>query len=509
MRMRTTRIMTAMVLGVLLTVLLGFHPALASEPEVSPTPEIVWITLGEEPGKVNVHWISSDLQPPRSVVTYDYEFLDPKPTENNWLTPGPKLSAVGERIELGQIGERRYWVHHVPMQLNIRARTVFTVPTSSKTWRVMSFRDHDFGKPEDGSSGYSTFLRDERVAVASDLSRDSKPLEQAVQTLTSKGPDLVVLSGNVTGHRGQTDEKALHAWLNLLQILSDHLPVLDRILPAIAVMPGYFDIDLKQERSAERTGLMHKLFPSIQRLPYAIEVSSDLRLLLLDAGYTKAVAEQTAWLEEQLLYTDFHGFTVPIYAESAYPAAKKFHSLGSREIRRHWTPIFDMANVPVIIEAYDRTYKQTQPIIDETPTIGGTVYLGGGGFARNRQDKPAQPGFGGWMSSMRHYLAKSQATGHFVMLNASNVVMIDDLSTWNHLTEVPDRLQVEVITNDGQVIDDITFVENQPNVITTTFYAKPHQRGEILILLGIALIVTLFWLGYRNKQRRQLADSTA
>lgn len=486
----------------LLTVLLGFQAVLANEPEVSPTPEMVWITLGEEPGIVNVHWISSDLQPPRSVVTYQYDQRTIEQLETGWDIPidGPKHSAVGERSELGQIGERRYWVHHVPIQLNIRAQTVFTVPTSSKTRRVVSFRDHDHGAPEDSSRGYSIVQRTERVAVASDLSRDHRDLEKAVQTMVEQDPTLIVLAGNVTCHRGQTDEDALRRWLNLLKILSDNVQDKGRVLPAIAMMPGYFDTDLKQPRSAERTGWMSKLFPSIQRLPYAIELPWNLRLLLLDAGYTKTVAEQSSWLEEQLLDKDFDGITVPIYSESAYPAAKKFYSLGSMEVRRRWSPIFDMAHVPVVIEADDRSYKRSQPLVDELPTTGGTTYLGGGGFARQRQDEPAEPGFGGWMSNMRPYLAKTDSIGHFVMLDTSPYLALVGAAGSLDLSDAPARMRVRVITNDGQVIDDMLFVEGQPTTLTATFYAKPHQRGEIWILLALAAITALFWLGYRKSK---------
>ena len=441
-------------------------------------PQIVWITLGETAGDVTINWISSDIQPVRSVVEYQ------------WIkgvvsgAQQPSNIASGKRVELGTAHGRRYWVHHVPLSLGGIGIIELTIPTTAQPWRYHQRRgaeDRAFVLPPDGLTVNGTYktvgLLPVRVALAGDLGRDGDKVAAALQQVGKQRPQLVILAGNLTDDRGATGEPQLQRWLELLDALTHSLADDNNQLPAIAALPGYFDIDIKAPRSAERATWLRLFFPQIEQLPRAITLGPALRLLLLDAGYTQTIASQNAWLEQQLNDAAYDGFTVPVYSESAYPAAKKADSLGSLVIRRQWGPQFDGSATPLVVEHWDQAYKRTQPLFHEHPAPGGTLYVGGGGLGSNRLEDVARPGWGGLLGNRRGYLAVSERVGHFVLLSVT-----------------PDQLNITATADDGRQVDAFAIDKNKPATIVSTYVSKPHERGEVWILTAIAVGVVLVWL---------------
>lgn len=466
----------------------------AANVDAPSEPEIVWVTIGSKASDVTVHWISSDLQTPQSVVQYRWEkgFSD---SQHRKL-----LTAVGTRTKLGTIGPRLYWVHHVPLNLVGIGEVMFKIPTSDRSWGIAQLRldqavDVHLNRIVDGVPMTAdinigpTRVLPIRVAIASDFGGHPDKLQVALTEMAKHQPYLVVLAGNILHDRGADDEAALAKWMELLQLFQQTLTNDHNLLPVLAVIPGRHDIDLTEPQSPTRAGLMSKLFPSIEQLPYSLTWPGALRLMLMDVGNTQAIAAQRQWLTQTASDPSFEGFTVPVYSESAYPAAKKFFSLGSLEVRRQWTRSFEDAGIPLAVEAYDRSYKRTQPLSQDQPATGGVVYIGGGGFARKDQDETAEPGYGGWMSNRRPYLAVSESMRHFIMLEVSEQA--------NTL-----QLQAQAIADGGdapgRVVDTVTVLKNQPATLIATFYAKPHQRLEMWLLIGFAVITAVFWLLYRR-----------
>ena len=459
-------------------------------------PQIVYVTLTDTPGDVVVHWISSDLQPVRSTVAYRWV---------HGVVAGSAQGehvAAGQRVELASAHGRRYWVHHVPLQLRGVGVIEFSIPTSDRKWQYRQRQSEDdraFVLPDNTlkvAGEFRSTTAPMRVAIAGDLGRDGDNVEAALAEVGRHRPDVVVLAGNFVEDHGEINERYMARWLELLDALTTQLADDRGRLPALVALPGLMDIDEIAPRDAERARWVVRLFPQITKLPYAVPLNWALRLVLLDAGWTQTAAAQADWLRSTLRDPAFDGFTVPIYCESMYPGAKKFDSVGSLVLRRHWAPAFDEAAIELAVEHADRAYKRSQPMFLNRPATGGTTYVGGGGMGRKQLEDVAPPGDGGLLSSRRNYLVKSEKIPTFTLLQATppGTPGTPGSSASPSSGGVPCTPKVSAIADDGRVVDSFTLIKGEPARVTPTYVSKPHERATVWILVGVAVVVVLVWL---------------
>lgn len=130
-------------------------------------------------------------------------------------------------------------------------------------------------------------------------------------------------------------------------------------------------------------------FYSLFQLPggvsnYAIDITDELSLVLLDSGHTQPIAIQTEWLAETLAGLADRQWTYVCYHRPAYGAGVKENA---SEIQREWSPIFERHLVDGVFENDHHTYTRTHPIrageIDEEK---GVVYMGDGSWGAKKRN---------------------------------------------------------------------------------------------------------------------------
>lgn len=213
----------------------------------------------------------------------------------------------------------------------------------------------------------------------------------AVPPLHQQAASWDPLFGLVGGDLAYADGVDVEEWITFLEQWNEHMRSDDRLIPLVAAMGGH---ELKGNDeffgTPEEAPFYYTLFDNVYRehAYWALDIGTDLSILLLDSNHTTDVAgAQTEWLEGALAERADRDHLMTISHIPAYPCAKPIEDEERGDIRQHWTPLFEEYNVDAVFEHDDHAYKRTHRLRgSETDSEDGVLYLGDGAWGKDPRD---------------------------------------------------------------------------------------------------------------------------
>jgi hypothetical protein len=170
----------------------------------------------------------------------------------------------------------------------------------------------------------------------------------------------------------------------------------------VPLIAGVGNHELGKVRSTVAETPFGALFP--EPMTRAVDIGGQVSILLLDSGHGRAVADQTAWLQQALAERRARTWRLAVYHVPAYPSVRRFEEGASPQIRQQWVPQFERGGVAVAFENHDHALKRTVALLAGRPDPTGITYLGDGAWGVGERT-PATP-------AERPYLAASSARRH-------------------------------------------------------------------------------------------------
>jgi calcineurin-like phosphoesterase family protein len=122
-----------------------------------------------------------------------------------------------------------------------------------------------------------------------------------------------------------------------------------------------------------------------------VEQVGPVRVIVLDSN--RVNDQQTAWLRDVLAEKQPSGtWTIAAMHHPAYSAGEHGSALN---VRRRWSPLFEAANVPLVLAGHDHDYQRSRPQNDVTYVVSG---------AGAKLRKVGRKSFTAVSTSTRHYL---------------------------------------------------------------------------------------------------------
>lgn len=275
---------------------------------------------------------------------------------------------------------------------------------------------------------------------------DRRRMNQRMAQLVEQDPEILALwhGGDFVDEGGDWND--WDAWLDdhTLTITSE-----GRILPVIPTRGNH-------ERSG---GVYNNVFgtPGADRLHnyFTTQMGPHARLLTLDSE-ASMLGDQRDWLERELIDAQQSRWILAGYHTPAWPAVKI-----AGPALYHWVPLFERYRVDLVCENDGHALKRTVPILDEQQDPDGVVYVGEGGLGVKQRTPDPE----------RWFLKEPGVT-----MSAHHVQV---------LTIEPDRLAVEAIGMDGEVLDSWERAPRPERMIapfTIESFEQLNERKFVLTL---------------------------
>jgi predicted phosphodiesterase len=172
--------------------------------------------------------------------------------------------------------------------------------------------------------------------------------------------------------------------------------------------PGFEDSRIKSAGHEERNEWYAFSYDDIQF------VMLNTQVLLSGTRWS----EQNEWLEERLADTRFRTTIVVFHVP---PYTSGLHTLDGFDVRKFWQPLFEEANVPLVLSGHDHNYERL--------SIEGIAYVVSGG------------------GSSVLYTFRSQQAGSQVFATVSHYVVLEILQN---------QIELRAVALGGEVFDRAT-----------------------------------------------------
>ncbi|MFI5334780.1 MAG: fibronectin type III domain-containing protein, partial [Chlamydiales bacterium] len=312
-------------------------------------PSALYLTWMHDPtSTMTIQWHSSEK---------NGEIFYQKEGENSWS----KASGTAHAITQATLWWEKLFVHTIELeQLLPDTMYIFRLASLPKVYRFKTM-------PENG-------MKPMHFVVGGDVyENDTFLLKKMNARVAKMDPDFVVIGGDIAyacNHsvflKGRYFE--MRRWQTFFRQWKEQMVTSDgRLIPLVVIL-GNHDVPRHPVHPDRKKMLFYELFafpePSI---PYrTLDFGRELSLLLLDTGYTYPIAgAQTQWLERALQNRRAQKQKMAVYHVGAYPSSTSPKSKRNREVRRHWSPLFERYGVSVAFEHHDHTFKRTHPIKGE------------------------------------------------------------------------------------------------------------------------------------------------
>jgi hypothetical protein len=245
-------------------------------------------------------------------------------------------------------------------------------------------------------------------------------------------PAFVVLGGDLAYAHGGTNDEQITRWFDYFASWKTNAVAPDgRLIPMLVTL-GNHEVKGSYRKPLENAGSFYTLFATPGPQGYTVlDFGKYLSLFLLDSDHTHTIAgAQAAWLGKNLSARRKLPHLIPVYHTPGYPGFREDTGPQAKEVRAHWSPLFDKYGVKLVFENHDHCFKRTFPLRADKIDPKGTIYLGDGAWGVGlRKPDPAKP---------RWYIAKSGAIRHLYLV-----------------TLYPDARHVLAINESGQVFDEV------------------------------------------------------
>lgn len=245
-------------------------------------------------------------------------------------------------------------------------------------------------------------------AVLGDTRYGAEPHRRIVDRIVREAPDFVLGTGDVVDDGSRQDQ-----WQQFFDI---EAPLLrDRVFyPAI----GNHD---RQGRG--RTADAFRAYFAVpaqggEAERYYAFTYASVRVLVLDSNiYSFALADQTAWIERELIAARQDAGVRHIFAVMHHPPFSISLHGGAKDLRERWTPLFEKYGVAAVFSGHDHVYTRAEH--------NGVRYFvtGGGGAAlypRRPRSHPMDVAAVQRFERVYHYL-RASVTGRRVEITGIRI----------------------------------------------------------------------------------------
>lgn len=243
---------------------------------------------------------------------------------------------------------------------------------------------------------------------------DINVVEKLNHLIVERDPLFVVLGGDLaySCKRSTQSKEYCDRWLIWLKSWSQTMVTPQgRMLPMIPAI-GNHEVLGKGLQDPSYAEMFYHIFSLPGEKGYrTIKFGDYLSLYLLDTNHTHpVVGEQTKWLKQELSEREGCSFKFAIYHVPAYPSFRSFNTTTCKEIRAHWSPLFEAYNLTAAFEHHDHLYKRSHLIKEGAINPKGVLYLGDGAWG---VDKPRQ-------ARSNWYIAKTAPIRHVFVVTLQN-----------------------------------------------------------------------------------------
>lgn len=271
-----------------------------------------------------------------------------------------------------------------------------------------------------------------RFVTGGDVYHEHKWMDPMNALAGRLDPSFVVFGGDLAYSCSSTNVEKTDRWIGYFASWKTNAVAPDgRLIPMLVTL-GNHEVRGSYRQPPERAAGFYTVFSSPGPQGYAcLDFGKYLSLLLLDSDHTHTIAgEQTAWLDGKLASRRNVPHVLAFYHTPAYPGFREFTGTQAREIRTHWSPLFDKYGMKLAFENHDHVFKRSHPIRDGKIDPGGTIYLGDGAWGVGlRKPDPDKP---------RWYLARNGSIRHLYLV-----------------TLYPDARHVLAINEAGEIFDEV------------------------------------------------------
>jgi hypothetical protein len=271
-------------------------------------------------------------------------------------------------------------------------------------------------------------------AEGGDIGTDAQAVSALHRIAASWDPCFGFVGGDLAYANGTDTAK----WVEYLKLWSQHMRGPRGNLIPMLVTIGNHEVVGSFGETPDQAPFFYSLFGGedgkFQDGSFGTyDFGSYLRMVSLDSGHTRKVADQTEWLDAMLKEGQTFTYLFAAYHVPAYPSHRPLDGYVTRQIREHWVPLFDRYQVPVVFEHHDHTYKRTHPLLAGKVQDGGTVYIGDGAWGRNPREVYLEE---------RPFLSEARGS-----LNVIKVELSRQRSSIEAYDEKGNRIDQTVITN--------------------------------------------------------------
>jgi hypothetical protein len=271
-----------------------------------------------------------------------------------------------------------------------------------------------------------------RFVAGGDVYHEKRWMERMTTLAARTDPTFVVFGGDLAYAHGGTNEEQITRWFDYFAIWKKCAVAPDGRLIPMLVTIGNHEVKNSYRQPTEKARSFYTLFSSPGPQGYqCLDFGKYLSLLLLDSDHTHTIAgEQSVWLSQKLAARRKIPHVFPVYHTPGYPGYREDTATQAKEVRAHWSPLFDKYEVKLAFENHDHCFKRTHPIRAGKVDPKGTIYLGDGAWGVGlRKPDPAKP---------KWYIAKSADIRHLYLV-----------------TLYPDARHILAINEGGQVFDEV------------------------------------------------------
>ena len=271
-----------------------------------------------------------------------------------------------------------------------------------------------------------------RFVTGGDVYHEKRWMDRMTTLAARMDPAFVVFGGDLAYAHGGTNEEQITRWFDYFASWKTNAVAPDgRLIPMLVTL-GNHEVKGSYRKPLDNARSFYTLFSSPGPQGYqCLDFGKYLSLLLLDSDHTHTIAgEQTEWLGKQLAQRRKVPHVFPVYHTPGYPGFREDTGTQAKEVRTHWSPLFDKYGVKLAFENHDHCFKRTHPIRAGKIDPKGTIYLGDGAWGVGlRKPDPTKP---------RWYIAKSGDIRHLYLV-----------------TLYPDARHVVAINEGGQIFDEV------------------------------------------------------
>jgi hypothetical protein len=263
-----------------------------------------------------------------------------------------------------------------------------------------------------------------RFVTGGDVYHERKWMDPMNALAGKLDPAFVVFGGDLAYAHGGTNEEKITRWFDYFDSWKTNAVAPDGRLIPMLVAIGNHEVKDSYRQPLEKARSFYTLFSLPGPQGYAcLDFGKYLSLLVLDSDHTHTIAgPQTEWLRAQLAARRKVTHVIPVYHTPGYPGYRTDTGTQAKEVRAHWSPLFEQYGVKLVFENHDHCFKRTHPLRAGKINPQGTVYLGDGAWGVGlRKPDPAQP---------KWYIARSGEIRHLYLVtlyrDARHVLAINE-----------------------------------------------------------------------------------